>query len=102
MRFFALLSGMAVVAVMVGTSPARAEDVPRFDIAVFCQANAQARGGLTPCRRNEEVKRTTLTRRWEDFPKQRKHFCVQSVSFKPRDQRSYVVLAECLDDQISS
>ncbi len=102
MRGLVLLSGGVVVAGLLGGNPARAEDVPRFDIAVFCQANAQTRGGLAPCRRGEEVKRTTLTRRWEDFPKQRKHFCVQSVSFKPRDQRSYVVLAECLEDQISS
>ncbi len=102
MRGLALLSGVVVVAGIVGTNSSFAEDVPRFDIAVFCQANAQARGGLAPCRRSEEVKRTTLTRRWEDFPKQRKHFCVQSVSFKPRDQRSYVILAECLEDQISS
>ena len=102
MRGLALWAGIFVVAGLVGSAPAHAEDVPRFDIAVFCQANAQTRGGLAPCRRSEEVRRTTLTRRWEDFPKQRKHFCVQSVSFKPRDQRSYVVLAECLEDQISS
>lgn len=80
------------------SSPASAEDVPRFDVGLFCQANAAARGGATMCRRAEETKRVTLTESWETFPKQRKHFCVQSVSFKPRAQRSYQVLAQCLDE----
>jgi hypothetical protein len=83
-------------------SPAQAEDVPRFDVALFCQSNASARGGASNCRRNEETQRNVLTDNWETFPKQRKHFCVQSVSFKPRSQRSYQVLAQCLDDGTTS
>jgi hypothetical protein len=83
---------------MAAASPAQAEDVPRFDVGLFCQANAAARGGATNCRRSEEIQRLTLTESWETFPKQRKHFCVQSVSFKPRAQRSYQVLAQCLDE----
>lgn len=72
--------------------------MPRFDVGLFCQANAAARGGATNCRRTEETKRVRLTESWETFPKQRKHFCVQSVSFKPRAQRSYQVLAQCLEE----
>ncbi len=102
MRRVALVCGILLSAGVFGACSALAEDVPRFDIAVFCQANAPARGGLAPCKLGEEVKRTALTRGWEAFPKQRKHFCVQSVSFRPREQRSYVRLAECLDEQASS
>ena len=87
---------------LLAATPAAAEDLPRFDINLFCQVNAAGRGGLAPCRRDEEGKRVTLSRSWETFPKQRKHFCVQSVSFKPRDQRSYVLLAGCLADELSS
>lgn len=94
-RYLILPCALLSIAV---ASQAQAEDMPRFDVGLFCQANAAARGGATTCRRSEETKRVTLTESWETFPKQRKHFCVQSVSFKPRAQRSYQVLAQCLDD----
>jgi hypothetical protein len=87
---------------IAAASPAQAEDVPRFDVGLFCQANASARGGATSCRRAEETQRVMLTENWEKFPKQRKHFCVQSVSFKPRSERSYQMLAQCLDDRTTS
>ncbi|MCX7323912.1 MAG: hypothetical protein NTZ14_05630 [Hyphomicrobiales bacterium] len=82
--------------------PAQAEDVPRFDIALYCQANASARGGPGNCRRTEETQRIALEADWQSFPKQRKHFCVQSVTFKPRAQRSYATLAQCLEDGTTS
>jgi len=82
--------------------PAQAEDVPRFDIALYCQANASARGGASTCRRTEETQRIALEADWQSFPKQRKHFCVQSVTFKPRAQRSYTILAQCLEDGTTS
>jgi hypothetical protein len=90
-----ILPGLMTFLVMA--NPAYAEDIPRFDVALFCQSNASARGGANNCRRSEETQRSVLTEAWETFPKQRKHFCVQSVSFKPRAQRSYQGLAECLD-----
>lgn len=93
-----LLAALAMGAAV----PAHAEDVPRFDIALYCQANAQARGGASTCRRTEETQRVALEQDWESFPKQRKHFCVQSVSFKPRAQRSYKTLAQCLEDGTTS
>jgi len=91
---------LAAATVACAAVPARAEDLPRFDIRLYCQANAEF--GLQPCRRAEESKRGALQAGWETFSKQRKHFCVQSVSFKPRSQRSYGKLADCLDDAATS
>ena len=96
MNRFLLLPCLLVA--LSAAQPANAEDVPRFDVALFCQTNASTRGGPVRCRRVEETQRVNLTENWDTFPKQRKHFCVQSVSFKPRAQRSYQVLAQCLDD----
>jgi hypothetical protein len=93
---------MGTVAIMVLATPSRAEDLPRFDIALFCKQNSLSRGDPSVCLRGEETKRVALQLGWDRFPKQRKHFCVQSVTFKPRVERSYVKLASCLDDGLSS
>lgn len=74
-----------------------ADDLPRFDIPGFCAANASLRGAAA-CRREEEAIRVQIAARWTKFSKQRKHFCVQAVSFRRKNQRSYVYLAECLED----
>jgi hypothetical protein len=94
------LTGAILACGCLLATPALAEDLPRFDISLYCRANAQA--GPQTCRRTEESRRVALQAKWENFPKQRKHFCVQSVSFKPRDQRSYGKLAACLDDPVTS
>jgi hypothetical protein len=98
----ARLRFLCFAAIMGAAAPAWAESLPRFDVDVFCQANASARSGPSGCQRNEEKKRAVLTANWETFPKQRKHFCVQSVTFKPRAQRSYGGLAACLGEGTNS
>jgi hypothetical protein len=92
----------SVVVVVLGSAPALAEDLPRFDIQGFCAASAGVRGDLASCQRAEETKRVDIAARWESFPKQRKHFCVQSVTFRKKDARSYTALAECLDERKTS
>jgi len=94
--------GLAFIVMLPLCIPAAAEDLPRFDIRVFCAANADARGGQSVCQRREQAARVTMVQRWEDYPKQRKHFCVQSVSFQRRELRSYVDLAGCLDESTTS
>ncbi len=80
-------------------TPVHAEELPRFDVRVVCAAERAATAGKAGgCQRAEEAARRVITARWETYPKQRKHFCVQSVTFRRQDQRSYVSLAECLDD----
>jgi hypothetical protein len=93
---------MGIVAISVFATPTMAEDLPRFDIPLFCKQNVSSTGDSSLCLRREETKRVALQFGWDIFPKQRKHFCVQSVTFKPRTQRSYVTLANCLDDGLSS
>ena len=94
--------GLAAMVVVGVAQPSLAEDLPRFDIRSFCAVSASSRGGSTACQRQEETMRIQIAARWTEFPKQRKHFCVQSVSFRPKDQRSYVSLAECLDEAKTS
>lgn len=86
-----------VVAVGCIAQASLADDLPRFDIPGFCAANASS-GRAAACRREEEAVRVQIAARWTKFSKQRKHFCVQAVSFRRKDQRSYVYLAECLEE----
>jgi hypothetical protein len=90
--------GLTAFAVVCVAQPCFAEDVPRFDIRSFCAANGEYRGGPVSCRQQEEATRIELDARWTTFPKQRRHFCVQSVSFRRKEQRSYGTLADCLDE----
>jgi hypothetical protein len=92
---------IVAMAAISGTG-ALAEDIPRFDINFFCRQNVASTAQVASCRRAEEGKRGALQLGWESFPKQRKHFCVQSVAFRPRAERSYVQLAACLQEQVTS
>jgi hypothetical protein len=95
-------AAIAVVAMLASISGVRAEDLPRFDIKAHCVAKASERGGQSSCQRAEEAKRQAITARWNSFPKQRKHFCVQSVTFRNKTDRSYNDLAACLEDATST
>jgi hypothetical protein len=95
-------AAVGIVLAVIFASPGRAEDLPRFDITLFCKQSASSTNDPSLCLRGEETKRVALQLGWDSFPKQRKHFCVQTVTFKPRVQRSYVKLANCLDDGLSS
>jgi hypothetical protein len=97
MRFAASLALLALMA-----APARSEDVPLFDITLFCETNVRSFQTIEDCRRKEQRGLALVTSAWETFPAQRKHFCVQSVSFRPKVQRSYDSLVECLDDRGTS
>jgi hypothetical protein len=76
----------------------RADDLPRFDVSAFCAANPGQRGDLEACRRAEEARRVDITARWLSFPKQRRHFCAESISFRKKERRSYRALGECLSE----
>lgn len=87
---------------MAFQGPALADYAPRFDIAIFCQANAAANGGIERCVSVEERNRTFIMTFWSAFPDQRKHFCAQSLGFMPRERRSYAALTECIDFRATS
>jgi hypothetical protein len=79
------------------TIPALAEEIPQFDGRIFCIST-----GNSGCIQDEARRRGQLSERWNSYPAQRKHFCVQSVRFMREDRRSYLRLASCLNDpQIS-
>ena len=92
------------IAMFVATlsHPALAQDVPRYDIRSFCAVNGTNLGGPMACQQIEEAARIEIGSRWETFPKQRKHFCVQSVGFKKKEFRSYNLLIGCLRDTRTS
>lgn len=97
--FLPVAAILALAGALVPAGPARADSVPRYDVGAFCAGYAKIQEAVEACRRAEAQARYRLRVNWEVFPRQRRHFCVQSVRFRPWDQRSYVMLADCLDDQ---
>lgn len=94
---------LAFLIVLASAHSAAAEDLPRIDVKVFCATKAVAvSGNPKACRKAEESARSAILANWNSYPKQRKHFCVQSVTFLRKEKRSYVDLAECLGEQLAT
>lgn len=93
-RMSAVLSAMIFVAT---SSSAWAVDLPRFDVRLRCASAADARAD-TACEQSEEAARHAILAKWASYPLQRKHFCVQAETFRPKGERSYVTLAKCLGE----
>jgi hypothetical protein len=92
-----ILKRGVLLAGILAPALARAEELPEFDARIFCVST-----GSAGCVEDEARRRGQLSERWNSYPAQRKHFCVQSVRFMPEDRRSYLRLASCLNDpQIS-
>jgi hypothetical protein len=89
---------VAAAIIMALPLSARADDLPRFNVSLYCAAIPGPPGGIVACRQAEEAKRADITVRWLTFPKQRRHFCAQSVSFRKKELRSYRALEECLSE----
>ena len=89
----------AAVLLAASSTAALAIDLPRFDVGVHCASASSPRA----CQEAERGAKALIEARWTDIPEQRRHFCVQSESFRPRPRRSYSGLAECLaDEKVSS
>lgn len=81
---------------------ASAEDkvsLPRYDIAAYCSAYDVPGSSRDGCLKGEQAKRTKLSLEWDDYPFQKRHFCVTTVRFLPKAQRSYNALHGCLVEQ---
>jgi len=89
---------VAAAIVMALPLLAHADDLPRFDVSLYCAAIPGPPGGVVTCRQAEEARRANITVRWLTFPKQRRHFCAQSIAFRKKEQRSYRALEECLSE----
>lgn len=86
-----------LLATILAPALARAEEIPQFDARIFCISTGDA-----GCVQDEARRRGQLAERWNLYPAQRKHFCVQSVRFMREDRRSYLRLASCLNDPLIS
>ena len=86
-----------LLASLLAPAALRAEEVPQFDIRIYCASTA-----APDCLQNETRRRDQLSERWSSYPEQRKHFCVQSVRFLRGDRQSYGKLAVCLNDPVVS
>ncbi len=88
--------GMVLLA-MAMPATLHAEEIPQFDIRIYCASTA-----VPNCLSDETRRLNLLSERWSSYPEQRKHFCVQSVRFMRDDRRSYGRLAVCLNDPVIS
>jgi hypothetical protein len=92
------LSVVLSAVLLVGlASKASAVDLPKFDVKLHCVTFADPRGG-GPCERGEKAARYAILAKWGDYPLQRRHFCVQAETIRPKGERSYVTLAQCLGE----
>src|SRR6516225_9509576 len=75
---------------------ALADDVPTFDVAATCRAEAQAdpaAGVAATCMAQEQQVRETLVSQWTQFASQNRTNCIQEQFGATR---SYVELLTCL------
>ncbi|MCZ8163775.1 MAG: hypothetical protein O9315_17375 [Beijerinckiaceae bacterium] len=92
-----MLKWGVLVAGILAPALLRAEELPDLDARIFCVSTGNA-----GCVQDEARRRGQLSERWNSYPAQRKHFCVQSVRFMREDRRSYLRLASCLNDPLIS
>jgi hypothetical protein len=104
MTRFAMLIAVGVAVVVVAQSlPARAQDVPTFDLRKTCKTDVQAfqntPGGQTAsnpgCVRDEQEARATLVSQWAKFAPASKRECV-GLQGDAAGPQSYVELLTCL------
>lgn len=96
---------LASIAILFASAlPAWSDDIPKINVDAYCASPvAVSLGGSKACRKAEKTALDALRANWKSYPKQRKHFCVQSVTFLRKDKRSYIDLAECLgESRVSS
>ena len=92
-------AGLALaVTLTVVAIEARAETIPEFDISLYCASISPAPLAPATCRKGEEARRSQVLAQWESFPQQRRHFCLQTIAFLKKEQRSYSPLWQCLEE----
>ncbi len=79
-------------------SLAFAVDLPQFDIRLRCASPGADARGAAACEHSENAARYAMLGKWGSYPLQRRHFCVQAETIRPKGQRSYVNLAQCLGE----
>lgn len=93
------LSVVLSAALLASTvSLAFAIDLPRFDVHSRCAVAGVDARGVTACEHSESAARYAMLSKWGSYPLQRRHFCVQAETIRPKGERSYVNLAHCLGE----
>ena len=82
---------------LLASSAAWAVDLPRFDAKLRCASMSDLRA-VASCEHSENAARYAILAKWGNYPLQRRHFCVQAETIRPREQRSYVTLSQCLGE----
>jgi len=90
-----VLSGV----LLLSSAPlAFAIDLPRFDVRLHCVSPDGDARGPAACEHSEDAARSAMLSKWDSYPLQRRHFCVQAETIRPKGERSYVNLAHCLGE----
>lgn len=89
---------LSAAMVIATASLALAIDLPRFDVRLHCVSAGDNARGAKACEHNENAARSAMLGKWDSYPLQRRHFCVQAETIRSKGARSYVNLAHCLGE----
>jgi hypothetical protein len=94
MRIFIFALAVIVVAFAIDCAGA-ADELPAFDIARNCNAEAAGAGDPASCMKDEAAAKDQLAKRWSSYAASQKKDCVGESS--TGGEKSYVELLTCLE-----